>query len=211
MKDPKIIDPDQPPEAASASVASSLLVRLRGQDADAWRRLTALYGRVVYDWCRKAGLQAEDAADVGQEVFHAVARHLVDFRRQRAGDSFRGWLWTIAHNKIRDFWRRQAALPRAVGGSSAHQRLLQVAQDESADSAVRPPSADESAGLFHRALELMRAEFEERTWTAFWRVAVEDRVPADVAAELGMSAASVYAAKSRVLRRLREELGDLLD
>src|SRR5262245_59702180 len=124
MKDPNVELPGGPSESGSASLASSLLVRLRGQDADAWRRLTTLYGPVVYDWCRAAGLQAEDAADVGQEVFQAVARGLADFRRQRPGDSFRGWLWTIAHNKMRDFWRRQAARPQAAGGSSAQQRLL---------------------------------------------------------------------------------------
>ena len=40
---------------------------------------------------------------------------------------------------------------------------------------------------------------------------VRDRPAADVAAELGISVNSVYLAKSRVLRRLREELAGLLD
>jgi RNA polymerase sigma-70 factor (ECF subfamily) len=57
---------------------------------------------------------------------------------------------------------------------------------------------------------LIRSEFEERTWRAFWGVAVDDRPAAEVAAELGMSPGAVYIAKSRVLRRLREEFRDLL-
>lgn len=41
-------------------------------------------------------------------------------------------------------------------------------------------------------------------------VAIADRSPADVAPELGLSPKSVRQAKSRVLRRLREELGELI-
>ena len=68
-----------------------------------------------------------------------------------------------------------------------------------------------SARLFARALELIRGEFEERTWTAFWRTAVEGQAAKDVAADLSMSPGAVRVAKSRVLHRLREELGDLTE
>jgi RNA polymerase sigma-70 factor (ECF subfamily) len=65
--------------------------------------------------------------------------------------------------------------------------------------------------LSRRAVELVRAEFEQHTWEAWWKVAVEGRLPADVAAEMGMSLAAVYKAKSRVLLRLRQELDGLQD
>ena len=78
--------------AEQSSVASSLLLRLRADDPAAWRGLLHLYGPLVYRWCRRAGVGPEDARDVGQEVFRTVARKLADFRRDRAGDSFRGWL-----------------------------------------------------------------------------------------------------------------------
>jgi RNA polymerase sigma-70 factor (ECF subfamily) len=57
---------------------------------------------------------------------------------------------------------------------------------------------------------LIRNEFEERSWQAFWRMAVGGRTANDVAAELSMSPGAVRVAKSRVLRRLREELGDFM-
>ena len=69
----------------------------------------------------------------------------------------------------------------------------------------------EPGGLYRRALELIQAEFEERTWRAFLMVTVEARLPADVAAELGTTPGAVYIAKSRVLKRLREEFKDLLE
>ena len=55
---------------------------------------------------------------------------------------------------------------------------------------------------------MIRNEFEPRTWQAFWLTAVEGRAPKDVADELGMSGGAVRVAKSRVLHRLRAELGD---
>ena len=62
--------------------------------------------------------------------------------------------------------------------------------------------------ISHRAVELVRGEFEPRTWDAWYKTAVEGRRPADVADEMGMTLHAVYKAKSRVLLRLRRELGE---
>jgi RNA polymerase sigma-70 factor (ECF subfamily) len=162
---------------------------------------------LVYGWARRAGLQPDDAADVAQEVFRAVATHLIDFRRDRISDTFRGWLWTVTRNKIRDYCRQQSKRPEAVGGTDAHQRLLQVPDDVATfpgDSAQPLCSL-----LLTRALDLIRSEFEDRSWQAFWEVVVNGRPSADVATDLGISVNAVYVARSRILRRLREELNDL--
>jgi RNA polymerase sigma-70 factor (ECF subfamily) len=210
MKDADVSTNAGPPQAgANASLAASLLERLRARQAGAWERLASLYGQTVYGWCRRAGVSEADAPDVSQEVFAAVARYLADFRRERPGDSFRGWLWTITRNKVRDHWRRRADEARAAGGTTAQEALQQVPEDVPPDS--EDATEAESGDLYRRALELIRSEFEERTWRAFLMVTVEARLPADVAAELGTTPGAVYIAKSRVLKRLREEFGDLLE
>src|SRR5262249_13631026 len=137
------------------------------------------------------------------------ARAIGGFRREGPDHSFRGWLWTITRNKIRDQQRRCAEEAQARGGSTAQQQLaeLPAPTDESGDEAPGQPG---TAGLYRRALDLIRSEFEERTWQAFWLGAVEGHPTAEVAAELGMSPGAVYIAKSRVLRRLREEFADLM-
>lgn len=184
--------------------------KIQGRDALAWRRLMDLFGPTVYSWCRRAGLKAEDAADVGQEVFQAVATHIADFRRTSPGDTFRGWLWTITHNKIRDFWRRRQGHAEGAGGSAAQWALGQIPQQDSGSfSAMDLP--DTRSSLLRRALELIQKEFTEQTWQAFCRVTVEEQAPADVAAALGMSVGAVYIAKSRVVHRLREELAEFLE
>jgi RNA polymerase sigma-70 factor (ECF subfamily) len=57
----------------------------------------------------------------------------------------------------------------------------------------------------------MEAEFQPTTWKACWEIVVAGRSPEEVAAELGITTNAVYVAKSRVLRRLRQELHGLLD
>jgi RNA polymerase sigma-70 factor (ECF subfamily) len=193
----------------SCVTSRSLLERARGADAGAWERLVTLYAPLVAHWCRRWALPEQDLADVLQDVFQAVVAALGRFRKERAGDTFRGWLRTIAHNKVRDHWRRLGREPEGAGGSDAQRRLAELPGPRQAEVHSSAPEAEERA-LFFRALELIRAEFAERTWQAFWRTAVEDRAPRDVAAELSMSPGAVRVAKSRVLHRLREELGDLL-
>src|SRR5262245_64505826 len=77
------------------STASSLILGVRQGEADAWRRVSRLYAPLVYAWCRRAGLQGPDAEDILQEVFLTVARRAAEFRHDRPGDSFRGWLYGI--------------------------------------------------------------------------------------------------------------------
>lgn len=186
------------------STSSSLLRRVQACDAEAWRRLTDLYGPLVYHWARQSQLQPADAADVAQEVFRSVSAAISGYRHDGAG-RFRGWLRTITQNKIRDHFRRTRGQPDAAGGTDAQQRLLDVPQ---ADDPEMPDDAQ--SHVVRRALALIEAEFEPTTWQAFWKTAVDQQRPADVAADLDLSVDSVYQAKSRVLRRLREELHDLL-
>jgi len=193
-----------------SSTSRTLLERVRADDAAAWDRLVRLYAPLVFYWCRRWGLQDEDAADVFQEVFLAVATHIGDFQKRQPGDTFRGWLRTITSNKILDLFRRRRRDPGGVGGSEAQDRLAVLPAPLVPEE---PSVADSQAerGLFYRALEGVRAEFEPRTWQAFWKTAVEGRAAPDVADALGMSPGAVRVAKSRVLHRLRAELGDLME
>src|SRR5205823_15065948 len=136
-------------------------------------------------WCRRWGLQAEDAADVFQEVFLAVATHLAGFRKTRPGDTFRGWLRVITTNKVHDLFRRRQRDPGGIGGSEAQDHFAIVPAPPDAEEASAADSQAER-GLFARALDLVRGEFEPKTWQAFWRTAAEDRPARDVAGELGM-------------------------
>jgi RNA polymerase sigma-70 factor, ECF subfamily len=188
----------------------SLLQRIRAGDADGWRRVVELYTPLAYHWCRRWGVEGADADDILQEVFHAASQGLAGFRREREGDTFRGWLRAITHHKVQSFWRGRARQPDPPGGSEALQRLHEL-PGPAPDGSEDPDEASQVSALFHRALSLVRSEFEAKTWQAFWRVTVDGQPSAEVAAELGMTANAVRMAKSRVLRRLREEVGELVE
>ena len=100
---------------SDSSTSLSLLRRVREQDPDAWRALVDLYGPLVFYWGRRSGLSPADAADVLQDVFAAVHGAIARFERDCQTGTFRGWLWTIARNKIRDHFRKRADDPHAAG------------------------------------------------------------------------------------------------
>lgn len=185
------------------STSVSLLQRLRQPDSQAaWERFVDLYTPLIFFWAVRAGMPAQDAGDLVQDVFTTLLQKLPEFDVQR-DRSFRAWLRAVTLNRWRDARRRQAV--RAHTGSEA---LADVPAPEAAEALWEVEYRHYVVG---RAVEVMQSEFQANTWNAFWAVAVEGRPAAEVAAGLGMTAAAVYVARHRVTRRLREELAGLMD
>ncbi len=188
----------------AASTNASLLVAVRKRDSQAWQRLTQIYGATVYRWCRRAGLQAADAADVVQEVFLAVANGIDNFHADRSGDTFRGWLWTIFRSKLIDHYRRRKIQPPAQGQHSGPSPIdVHYEIDESSISGV---ASEETGLIVRRAMATIEQDFSGPTWQAFWRSVVLDQRTSEIASALKMTPSAVCMARARVLRRLRETL-----
>lgn len=194
--------------SSGTATRASLLTALRRGDARAWCETVDLYAPLVHHWCRRCGIPADSVADVMQEVFAAVARHIERFGYRQPSDSFRGWLWTVTRNKARDYLRSRQRQWDSPGGSTALRRLAEFA-DESALPEDEPTGDAEISGLIRRGLEQVRAQFTQRTWDAFWRCSIDGLSTEEVAKQLGMTPAGVRQARSRVLRRLRLQLGDM--
>ncbi len=188
---------------------ASLLVRIRdGHDQDAWQQFVQLYAPVVYGFARKRGLQDADAADVMQDVLRSVATAAERLNYDPSRGSFRGWLYTVARNKIFNFleagWRKYG---RGSGDSDVHQRLEELAGPEG--GLAESWDEEYERNLAALAMKRVQGEVQPATWQAFWKTAVEGLSPREVGEALGMSAGAVYVARSRVLARLREEAGRL--
>jgi RNA polymerase sigma-70 factor, ECF subfamily len=192
----------------SGSTSRSLLTSAKHDEPLAWERVVRLYAPLVATWCRRWGVAEQDLDDLLQDVFTAVARHLNRFRKEEPGDTFRGWLLTIVRNKVRDHFRRRAGEPAATGGTEATLHMQQIPDPNALDDLPECSVDLLYDELLLKALESIRSEFRERTWQAFWRVVVEGRTAADAGAEMDMKPGAVRVAKSRILMRLRRELGD---
>jgi RNA polymerase sigma-70 factor (ECF subfamily) len=189
------------------STSPSLLQRVRRLEPAAWERLCALYGPVVYGWCRRAGLQDSDALDGVQEVFRLVFQHLGQFQEGRGGGRFRGWLWAITTNQLR-LHHRQAQRRPTVGDRDPAEFPANLDDPPSCEDA--PEGEAVRQAVIRRALDLVRHDFTEQTWLIFVRTTLQEQSCQDVAAELGLSANAVRQARFRVLRRLRQELDGLI-
>ena len=186
--------------------SSSLLRRAMAREPEAWERLVVLYSPLVRHWCRQWGIAEHEVADVTQEVFAAVVSNLGQFRPDQPGTTFRGWMRGITRHKLLNVAR--AREEPAIGGTDAQIRLQEVPAP--ADEVELSESPADVTELYQRALRLVQHQVEDRTWTAFWRATVDSRTTAEVAAELGITPNAVRLAKSHVLRRLREEMGELI-
>jgi RNA polymerase sigma-70 factor (ECF subfamily) len=181
---------------------ASLLFRLRDpQDGEAWREFVELYAPLVYGYVRKQGLQDADAADLCQDVLGAVAGAVGRLDYDPRHGAFRNWLFTIVRNRLSNWQRARARRVQASGDSTTHQLLEQCPAPGDMETAWE---AEWEARLIGWACEQARHQVEESTWQAFWRTAVEGQSVQAVADELGLSTASVYHARTRVLARLKE-------
>jgi RNA polymerase sigma factor (sigma-70 family) len=186
----------------------TLLERLSaGSDGQAWRRLVDLYTPLIQGWLRRYQLAASDVEDLTQEAMTALVRDLPEFRRQRIG-SFRHWLKQITINRLRGFWRNRYAQPRGTGDSEVLKMLEELEDPTSQLSGIWDREHDRH--IAQRLLLLIEPEFEPATWQAFRRQVQEGVRAAAVAAELGISVNAALLAKSRVLRRLRQEIAGFL-
>ena len=182
----------------------SLLVRLRqSADHEAWNRFVELYTPLLYGWAGRMGLGRDEAADLVQEVFTLLLSKMRDFTYDEKG-RFRSWLRTVLVNKWREGKRRDRLPTVPVDQAD----LAQLAVDGHDDAFWE---VDYRKYVARRALELMQSSFHPTTWQACWETAAVGRSAAEVAESLGISVGAVYVARSRVLRRLREELAGLLD
>jgi RNA polymerase sigma-70 factor, ECF subfamily len=191
-----------------SATSISLLDRLKAArpDASDWNRLQGIYLPLISRWLGRVPGLGTEADDLAQEVFVVVIREIPRFQRQREG-SFRAWLRQVTVNKVRTYRRKRHRRPMV--GVDATDGFLNSLADPGGDLA-REWDLDHDRHVFEKLLAVVQPDFSATTWEAFRRFAVDGLPAATVAEETGLSVNAVLQAKSRILKRLREEAGDLL-
>lgn len=175
-----------------------MLSQIRRYSAAGWVKFVQIYTPLVYGWARRAGLQEADSADVAQNVLHSVYRSVDNFERRKSG-SFRAWLWTITRNEINGWYRAQKQ-DAGTGGST---NMLREVPDW-VDSLAVPDDENAKTQLIREAIAVIRPDFKQHTWQAFWRRVINGEPATEIAADLGMTPTAVRQARFRVLARLRQ-------
>jgi RNA polymerase sigma factor (sigma-70 family) len=183
---------------------ASLLIRVRNPaDQVAWQEFVDIYRPVILRLARQKGMQEADAEDVVQDVLVAVGRAVEQRAHDRKRAKFRTWLQRVAHHAILNALTR--ARPDRGSGDSA---LLAVLHGRA--SPAGPDSdllrLEHRREVFRWAVQQVRKEFHPATWDAFWRTAVEGRAVEVVARELMKNPGAIYAARSRVMRRIQDKV-----
>ena len=185
----------------------TLLGRLRAtpNDPAVWSEFVDWYGRNILAWCRAWGLQESDAQDVTQEVFLNLSSKMHSFCYDNKG-SFRAWLKTLTRRAWHAYSTKQRKAGRGSGDEVTHEILNELKAREDLTQRLEEAFDQE---LLKEASNLVQLRVEPRTWDAFYLLAVQGLTGADVAARLGMKVATVFVARSKVQRMLREELARL--
>lgn len=187
----------------------SLLTRIRDQaDQAAWAEFVEIYRPVILRLAKQKGVQEADAEDIAQRVLMSVAKTIEQREHDPAIAKFRTWLHGVARNAILNALIRQKP-DRGAGDSVTRAQLVQQSSPEGPDSdLIRLEYRRE---VFRWAARQVRDEFHVDTWQAFWRTAVEGRAVEDVATELGKNTGSIYAARSRITRRIQQKVSEFED
>lgn len=193
-----------------AATRASLLMRIRDcSDQASWTTFVDIYGPLVFHFGKRCGLQESDAADLVQEVMREVAKSIQKFDYDPELGKFRNWLYKISKRIIARLRKKSRGVVRGNGGTDA---LLKLENQPAAhDEFAKLWDREYGQSLIHWAAEQIRHQFQEQTWQAFWKTAVEEQKPVNVAKALGTSIQAVYIAKSRVLKRLTEKVREIDD
>jgi len=187
----------------------SLLVRVKNpSDCDAWEQFSRIYRPAVYRLARGRGLQDAEAQDLAQRVMMSVAAAIPDWRRSGPDVRFRHWLRRVAKNEVVKVLTRR---PRdQAGGGTSVVELLNKHPDSYSEIEVAV-ELEYRRQLVRRAAEIVRSRADEATWLAFSMTMIDGVSIAEAAMQLDRSEGMVYAARSRIVRRLRETVGKLED
>jgi RNA polymerase sigma-70 factor (ECF subfamily) len=190
-----------------SSTGTTLEVLLRDPTRpEAWPTFVARYGRRIYGWCRKWGLQNADAENVTQDIFLKLTRRLHTFTYDRSRGGFRAWLKTVARHAWADYRDGQRCGAVGAGGDAVQESLHGVA---ARDDLLRELEEAFDQDLLAEAMERVRLRVSARDWQVFTRLALEGRPGVEVAAELGMKTATAFVVRGRVQQKLCAEVRQL--
>lgn len=183
---------------------ASLIAQVRSsEDREAWNQFVFIYRPVLYRMARRRGMQDADAQDVVQTILMRVAASIHRWEETSPETRFRHWLRRVARNAMISAFTRK---PKDVAAGGSEMLELLAEQPEDIASIERELAVETMRELYLRAAAIVKADFDPETWQAFELTVVRGQSCDEVAATLKKSIGTVYVARGRIMRRLREHV-----
>ena len=176
------------------------------RNASAWAEFVGAYEPFLMQLVRRQGTPELHVADVSQQLLLAIVRSVDGWSDDGQPASFRRWLGRVARNVSIKFMTRERRHVTGQGGSDFLEQLDHIPDVAIDEARLRQYDHE----LIIWAADQVKNEFRETSWKAFWATQVEGRTVAEVAAELGVSAGSIYMSRSRIIARIREKIEHVL-
>ena len=171
------------------------------ENREAWEEFVKIYRPVIYRMARRRGMQDADAQDLSQDVLMRISKSIEAWVPQE-GVRFRHWLRKVASNAIVSAVTKSK--PLGIMGCSAAEQILAETPET---SAVTTELQDECfREQYLRAAAIVRVDVSPVTWAAFEQTVIQGQSCEDAAESLGKSIGTIYAARSRILKRLQIEV-----
>lgn len=184
---------------------SLLLANIQSlENREAWEEFTLLYRPAIYRMARRRGMQDSDAQDLTQDVLMRIAKSISDWE-PRPEVRFRHWLRRVATNTILTALTRSNRQP-AAGNSVADQAIAETPETNAITQELHLECRRER---FQRAAAIVRSDVSPDTWEAFELTAIRGESCEHAAEVLGKSIGTIYAARSRIVKRLQIEVSRL--
>ena len=185
-----------------------LIARLKDQRNElAWTEFVCAYEPFLARLVRRQGTPDRHVPDITQHLLIAIAKSVNGWSSGGREASFRRWLGRVARNVVIKFMTREKKQITGQGGSD-FLKLVELTSDDTPDEERSKQYEHE---LILWAAELVRGEFRETSWRAFWATQVDGRSVPDVAGELGVTPGSIYMSRSRIFARIRLRISEVLD
>jgi RNA polymerase sigma-70 factor, ECF subfamily len=181
----------------------SLLIRVRNrQDQTAWYEFDSIYRPMLIRFGLARGLNATEAEEVAQQCLAAITQHIESFEYDPTKGRFKGWLRTMVHNRMKNLLRdRHEGQADSQDFKRTQQR--EEAPDELFDRIWRQEH------LKH-CLRLIQKEVEPSSFKAFVAHVIDEQPVEKICGEFKMTANQVHAIKSRMLKRIRQRMLEIL-
>lgn len=185
----------------------SLLHRLRhADDPNDWERLVAIYTPWVRSWLTRHGV-VNDVDDLVQDVMIVIVDKIKVYEHNQRQGAFRNYLRKVTFHRLSQLLRKRKV--DAVGGTEVHNLIQQL--DDPHSPLSKQWDREHDRFVMNQLFANLRDTFAEETWKAFELLMLKDMPASEVADRLGTSVNAVYIAKSRVLKKLREEAEGLVE